>query len=122
MRSIIPIIKTLPCPALVLLLVLAAMAAFYATSFDSIALIASCYSYRRLGPDEAPHWGIQLMWCLLLIALPVALVFSDSSMANLQSVSIIAAFPIGAVILLITASFFKDAKACLEERSRDGSH
>ena len=106
-------IRTLPCPALVLVLVLVTMVAFYATSFDSIALIASCYSYRRLGEDESPHWGVKLMWCLLLIALPVALVFSDSSMANLQSVSIIAAFPIGAVIVLITASFFKDAKAYL---------
>ncbi len=110
---IISMIRTLPCPALVLVLVLVTMVAFYATSFDSIALIASCYSYRRLGEDESPHWGVKLMWCLLLIALPVALVFSDSSMANLQSVSIIAAFPIGAVIVLITASFFKDAKAYL---------
>ncbi len=116
---IISVIRTLPCPALVLVLVLAAMAAFYATSFDSIALIASCYSYRRLGQDEQPHRAVQLMWCLLLIALPIALVFSDSSMANLQSVSIIAAFPIGAVIALITASFFKDARAYLEERARD---
>lgn len=112
---IISIIHTLPAAPLVLVIVLAAMMAFYATSFDSIALIASCYSYRRLGPDETPHWGVKLMWCLLLIALPIALVFSDSSMANLQSVSIIAAFPIGAVILLITASFFKDAKSCLGE-------
>ena len=112
---IISIIHTLPAAPLVLVIVLAAMMAFYATSFDSIALIASCYSYRRLGPEESPHWGVKLMWCLLLIALPIALVFSDSSMANLQSVSIIAAFPIGAVILLITASFFKDAKSCLGE-------
>lgn len=110
---IISMIRTLPCPALVLVLVLVTMVAFYATSFDSIALIASCYSYRRLGEDESPHWAVKLMWCLLLIALPVALVFSDSSMSNLQSVSIIAAFPIGAVIALITASFFKDAKAYL---------
>lgn len=117
---IISMIKTLPCPVLVLVLVLAAMAAFYATSFDSIALIASCYSYRRLGQDESPHWAVELMWCLLLIALPVALVFSDSSMSSLQSVSIIAAFPIGAVIVLIAAGFFKDAGAYLKERSRRG--
>ena len=113
---IISMIRTLPGSGFVLVLVLAAMAAFYATSFDSIALIAACYSCRRLGPEDTPHWGVQLMWCLLLIALPIALVFSESSMANLQSVSIIAAFPIGAVILLITASFFKDAGRCLRER------
>lgn len=114
---IISMICTLPCAQLVLVLVLVTMVAFYATSFDSIALIASCYSYRRLGEGEEPHWAVKLMWCLLLIALPVALVFSESSMANLQSVSIIAAFPIGAVIVLIAASFFKDAGAYLSRRS-----
>lgn len=114
---IISMIRTLPCAQLVLVLVLATMVAFYATSFDSIALIASCYSYRRLGEGEEPHWAVKLMWCLLLIALPVALVFSESSMANLQSVSIIAAFPIGAVIVLIAASFFKDAGAYLRRQS-----
>lgn len=110
---IISMIRTLPCAQLVLALVLITMVAFYATSFDSIALIASCYSYRRLGQEDDPHWGVKLMWCLLLIALPVALVFSESSMVNLQSVSIIAAFPISAVIVLITVSFFKDAKPLL---------
>ena len=110
---IISMIRTLPFAQLVLVLVLITMVAFYATSFDSIALIASCYSYRRLNQEDDPHWGVKLMWCLLLIALPIALLFSESSMGNLQSVSIIAAFPIGAVIALITASFFKDAKSFL---------
>ena len=91
------------------------MIAFYATSFDSIALIASCYSYHRLKEDETPHKVVELMWCVLLILLPIALVFSDSSMSNLQSVSIIAAFPVGAVIVLIVASFLKDAKKYMEE-------
>lgn len=107
---IIAIIRTLPCAPFVLALLLITMVAFYATSFDSIALIASCYSYRKLGENESPHKIIELIWCVLLILLPMALVFSDSSMSNLQSVSIIAAFPIGAVIVLITASFLKDAK------------
>lgn len=112
---IISIIRTLPCAPLVLVLLLLTMIAFYATSFDSIALIASCYSYHRMKEDETPHKVVELMWCVLLILLPIALVFSDSSMSNLQSVSIIAAFPVGAVIVLIVASFLKDAKKYMEE-------
>lgn len=112
---IISIIRTLPCAPLVLVILLLTMIAFYATSFDSIALIASCYSYHRLKEDETPHKVVELMWCVLLILLPIALVFSDSSMSNLQSVSIIAAFPVGAVIVLIVASFLKDAKKYMEE-------
>lgn len=111
---IIAIIRTLPCASFVLVLLLITMVAFYATSFDSIALIGSCYSYHKLGEEENPHKLIELMWCILLILLPIALVFSDSSMNNLQSVSIIAAFPIGMVIVLIVASFMKDVKKYLE--------
>lgn len=112
---IIDIMETIPCAPFVLALVLVTMVAFYATSFDSIALIASCYSYHRLGGEESPHKLIQLMWCILLILLPIALVFSESSMSNLQSVSIIAAFPIGIVMVLIAASFLKDAGRYLKE-------
>ena len=103
------IIGTLPCAPFVLVLVLVTMIAFYATSFDSIALTASCYSYHRLGANEQPNKLIQFMWCILLVLLPIALVFAQSSMSNLQSVSIIAAFPIGFVMVLIVLSFLKDA-------------
>ena len=112
---IVSMIKTMPCAPVIMVIVLLTMVAFYATSFDSIALTASCYSYRKLEEGEQPHRGIQLMWCLLLIALPIALLFAESSMSNLQSVSIVAAFPIGAVILLITGSFLKDAKKYIKE-------
>jgi BCCT family betaine/carnitine transporter len=114
---IISMIKTLPCAGFVMVLVLVTMVAFYATSFDSIALTASCYSYHELKDGEQPHKFIQLMWCILLIVLPIALVFSDSSMNNLQSVSIVAAFPIGIVIVMIAVSFLKDAKAYVKERN-----
>ena len=51
---------------------------------------------------------------ILLILLPIALLFAESSMNNLQSVSIVAAFPIGAVIVMIAVSFMKDAKKYME--------
>jgi len=113
--TIIEMIKTIPAAPVILIVVLLTMIAFYATSFDSIALIGSCYSYHRLGANEMPHRAIQFMWCILLILLPIALIFSDSSMTNLQSVSIIAAFPIGLVIVLIIASFIKDANLFLKD-------
>lgn len=104
------IIGTMPLAPIVLAVVFVTMIAFYSTSFDSIALTASCYSYRRLKHNEMPHKAIQLLWCVLLILLPIALIFAESSMSNLQSVSIVAAFPIGFVMVLIVCSFMKDAK------------
>lgn len=117
---IVEIIKTMPCRTLVMVLVLVTMVAFYATSFDSIALTASCYSYRRLEKGERPHKAIQLMWCVLLILLPIALLYAESSMNNLQSVSIVSAFPIGIVIVMIVISFMRDAKRYMSELSKGG--
>lgn len=112
---IVSIIETMPGAKFIMLVVLITMIAFYATSFDSIALTASCYSYSVLKEGEQPDKKIQLLWCILLILLPIALLFAESSMSNLQSVSIITAFPIGIIIILIVGSFLKDVKAYLQE-------
>lgn len=112
---VVEAIKTLPFASVALSVLLITMVAFYATSFDSIALIASCYSYQQLGTEDSPHKIVQIIWCILLILLPIALVFSESSMSNLQSVSIISAFPIGIVMICIALAFFKDAKKYIKK-------
>lgn len=111
---ILGIIDTLPLSPVILALTLLCMIAFYATSFDSIAYTAACYSYKRLGENEKPHTLITLLWCLLLIVLPIALVFSESSMNNIQSVSIISAFPIGIIMIVMIWSFIRDARRYMD--------
>ena len=113
-QLILDIVDTMPFSSFILILTLLCMIAFYATSFDSIAYTAACYSYKKLEENEKPHMMITLLWCILLIVLPIALVFSESSMNNIQSVSIISAFPIGIIMILMIWSFIKDAKAYME--------
>ena len=112
---ILNIIDTMPISPVILVWTLLCMIAFYATSFDSIAYTAACYSYKKLGENEHPHRAIEFLWCILLIVLPIALVFSESSMNNIQSVSIISAFPIGIIMIVMIWSFMKDAKKYMEE-------
>lgn len=115
-KTIIEIFYTLPFAKLGLILLAVTMIAFYATTFDALALVASAYSYKELQEDEEPHKHVKLFWSLLLMLFPIALIFSENSMTNLQTVSIIAAFPIGIIILLIVLSFFKDAKEYLDKK------
>lgn len=112
---IVSIINTMPAAPFILIIILLTMIAFYATSFDSIAYTAACYSYKILDEDEKPHKFIQLLWCIMLIVLPIGLTFSESSMNNIQSVSIISAFPIGIVMIIMIVSFFKDSKKYMGE-------
>ena len=113
---IINIINSMPAAPVILVITMLCMIFFYATSFDSIAYTAACYSYKKLGENEKPHTLIVLLWCILLIVLPIALVFSESSMNNIQSVSIISAFPIGIIMILMIWSFIKDAKKYMIEK------
>lgn len=113
--TVVAILGQLPLPHFVLALLSVSMIAFYATSFDSITFVASAYSYRDLAGRKESSGAMKLFWSVLLILLPIALIFSEGSMNNLQTVSIIAAFPLAAVILLIVASFVKDASAYLRE-------
>lgn len=118
-KSVISMVKTLPFSSGFIVVLVLSMIAFYATSFDSITLVASQYSYKELKEGEEATKKMKLFWALLLILLPIALLFSESSMKNMQSVSIIAAFPLGLVIVLIIGSFIKDANSYIKENRED---
>lgn len=108
-EAILKIFDTLPFSKIALLLLALTMIAFYATTFDSITMVVSCYSCKRLPIGEEPDKRIRTFWAVVFILLPIALVFSEKSLYSLQSVSIIAAFPLGIILLLIVEGFFKDA-------------
>lgn len=114
-EAILKIMDTLPLPNVAMLLLVITMIMFYATSFDTLTLIASTYSYKRIGTDEEPHKLIRTLWAVMFILFPIGLIFAENSMYGLQSVSIIAAFPIGIIIILMIWSFFKDANLYIKE-------
>lgn len=118
-EAIMKIFDTLPLSNLGLILLAVTMIAFYSTTFDALTMVVSSYSYIRLKPDQEPDKRIRAFWSVVFILLPIALIFSENSMNNLQSVSIIAAFPIGIIIVLIVASFFKDASNYLKEKKEN---
>lgn len=108
--AVLKIFDTLPLPELGLLLLVVTMIAFYSTTFDALTLVVSSYSYKKLSVDKEPDKRIRVFWAVVFILFPIGLIFSESSMYSLQSVSIIAAFPIGIVIILIVGSLLKDLR------------
>lgn len=107
---IVRVFDGLPLPVLGLGLLVITMILFYATTFDSLAMVISYYSYKQLPIEQEPGKGIRVFWSMVFILFPIALIFSENSIHSLQSVSIIAAFPIGIVIVLICMSLMKQLK------------
>lgn len=112
--AIFMIFDTLPLPAFALILLVITMIAFYSTTLDGITYVTSSYSYNQISPDEEPSKGIRAFWSIMLILLPIALLFAENSLYSLQGVTIIAAFPVGILLILIVCSFFKDCNKWLK--------
>ncbi|NLT57840.1 MAG: hypothetical protein GXX99_02630, partial [Clostridiales bacterium] len=114
--GIIQIFETLPLTELLLLVLFVMMVTFYSTTFDSLTFVISAYSYKNLSPEREAARPVRAFWAIIFIFFPIALIFAENSINSLQSVSIIAAFPIGIVFCLIIGSFFKDARLYLQEQ------
>lgn len=114
--AIMMLLNTLPMVKIALILLVITMIIFYSTTFDALTIVVSSYSHKQLGINQEPDKYIRVFWSILFILFPIALIFSNDSMRILQSVSIIAAFPIGIIVILIVISFFRDAKNYLEEK------
>ena len=108
-------INSLPLPQIALILVAVSMILFCATSYDSISLTCSCYSYKNLSPDETPSRAVKQFWATLLVLLPIAITFSNASYANIQNIAVIAGFPAAIIIILVIISSMIDFNKYLKE-------
>ena len=118
-EAILKVFDTLPLSHLGLLLLTSTMIAFYATTFDSITMVISSYSYKKLQMGAEPDKRIRTFWAIMFILFPIVLIFTGNTLYSLQSVSIIAAFPIGLIVLLIIISFFRDAGKYMEANKNE---
>ena len=99
-----------PITDVVLLILILAMIAFYASTFDAITLVVAGYSEKNMETREEPRKKLRAFWALVFLLLPIALLFSDSTLSMLQTISIIAAFPLGIIMILVVVSFIKEIK------------
>ena len=105
---IVLLMKTLPHYQIGLILLILAMIGLYSTVFDSITMVISKYSYKSLLVSEEPSKLMRGFWAVVFVLLPLALILTDTSFVNIQSVAIIVAFPTGIVMVLIVVSFYKE--------------
>lgn len=109
-KVILQIFEQIPATKVVLVVLILAMVAFYASTFDAITLIVAGYSEKNLDGDQEPRKGLRAFWASAFLLLPIALLFSESTLSMLQTISIIAALPLGCIMILIIYSFIKELK------------
>ncbi len=114
-EAILQIFGTLPWPKIGMTVLVLAMIAFYASTFDALTLVISSYSVKNIKSDEEPSKQLRIFWCIVFIVLPIALLFNESTLTLLQTLSICAALPIMIIMGVIIAGFIKDLRARRKE-------
>lgn len=107
---IIEILKNIPYSKIILATLSFTMIAFYSSTFDAITLIISIYCQKRVVNNEMPRKSLRAFWSIVFVILPLSLLLIKCNLNQLQSLSILAAFPLGVIIILIVLSFFKSMK------------
>ncbi|RHN00254.1 BCCT family transporter [Dielma fastidiosa] len=107
---ILMIFDQLPMTNLVLGILIVAMIAFYASTFDAITMVVASYSEKMPEHQDEPRRKLRAFWSVVFLLLPVALLFSDSTLSMLQTIAIIAAFPLGIIMIMVVVSFVKDLR------------
>ena len=108
-------ISSLPIAPVALILVSISMILFCATSYDSISLTCSCYSYKNLSENQSPSRFVKQFWATLLALLPIAITFSNASYGNIQNLAVIAGFPATIIVVLVIISTMIDFNKYLKE-------
>lgn len=107
---ILKVFEQLPVTKIALVVLIFAMIAFYASTFDAITLVVAGYSERNSEEGKEPGKKLRAFWAMVFLLLPIALLFSESTLSNLQTISIIAAFPLGIIMIMIVVSFFRELR------------
>ena len=108
--AIISIFESLPVPEIALVVLILAMVAFYASTFDALTMVIASYSVKNIGQGEEPGKKLRIFWSIVFIVLPIALLFNQSTLSLLQTLSICAAFPIMIIICVIIAGVIKSLR------------
>ncbi len=113
---IIKIIQSLPASEFIMAIILITMIGLYASTFDALTDVMSAFSYKKLDVDIAPSKSMKIYWACIFLVLPLCLLFLDSTNQLLMSISIIGAFPISIIMILIVIAFIKDVRRYFKEK------
>ncbi len=106
-RAVVEVLKTLPLPGLVMLVTLVISFVFSGTTYDSAAYTLASGTTKGigLGQEQPPRW-FRALWAVIITVVAIALMLIGG-LKVLQLSSVVAAFPLIPVFVIMAVSFVK---------------
>ncbi|MCO7638734.1 BCCT family transporter [Pseudomonas sp. S 311-6] len=94
------LLLSLPMGKVLALVYFFLMLVFLASHLDAVAFSIAATSMRNLQEGEDPSPGLRLFWCVMLAAIPLAMLYIDAPLHTLKTVVSLAAVPFILVLLV----------------------
>lgn len=104
------VIHTLPMSRILMLLYLLVIVLFLATTLDSCSFTLCATVSRKLKGHEEPKKGLKFAWCIILIALPLAISYTGTDIDTIKSIVLVTGLPLVVIMAIIYYGFLKEMR------------
>lgn len=112
-------INTLPFPKILMCVYLFVIVLFLATTLDACSFTLSSTVSKKLKADEEPNKGLKFVWCLVLIALPIAISYIGTDINTIKSIVLSTGLPLVAILIIIYVGFLRELSKDFGKVSRE---
>ncbi|MCT4631494.1 MAG: BCCT family transporter [Firmicutes bacterium] len=101
-------INSLPFSGVVMIVYLFVILLFLATTLDACSFTLSSTVSKDLKEGEEPSKFIKFVWCIVLIAIPLAVSYIGTDINTIKSIVLSTGLPLVVILAIIYVGFFKE--------------
>lgn len=101
-------INTLPLSKVAMVLYLVVIVLFLATTLDATSFTLSSTITKKLGNGEEPDKKLKFVWCLLLVAIPIAIAYAGTDISTIKAIVLATGLPLLVILAIIYIGFMKE--------------
>ena len=113
------VLQTLPFPKFAILLYLVVIILFLATTLDSCSYTLASTVSKGLKEGEEPKRGLKFVWCLVGVAIPLAITFAGTDINTIKSVVLATGLPLDIILAIIYYGFLREMKKDFGRKTQD---
>lgn len=112
-------LQALPLSKIVMIVYLFVIVLFLATTLDACSFTLSSTVSKKLKASEEPNKFLKLIWCLVLVALPIGIAFIGTDINTIKSIVLATGLPLVFILAIIYHGFLKELFKDFGDLSRE---
>ena len=110
---------TLPLSKVIMCVYLFVIVMFLATTLDAVSFTLSSTVSKGLGPNDEPNKGLKLVWCVVLVAIPIAISYVGTDINTIKAIVLLTGFPLVVILAIVYKDFLGNLFKRFKKKSKE---